>query len=534
VPPHRALRPREDSIVHRRSTLRQAPWVARATPHAARRNFAAGVAVVRVVPRHIRPRLLAALALTVVAAALLLASASAHSAQNPIATASAEPPAHFDPAEGNTPLDLFGARFGQTADADLTLVIRTYQPLDPKSIQPSPTRLLCLWLRADASKAPGGRLCVVPDARAKSGVVLRYTTLDHAGNRLGIRGLSTIVRRPEPTTISATFSPALLRMAPGRYHWQVRSLYGTVEDRLPDNNEVTLDVVASTEPAASLRCFGAASRDPRRPCANPKLRGAIVPKPSDAVFSQNSPCTPLAFEGQLAPCEFGVPSDDASETVALVGDSHASHWRAALEVVAQRKHWRGVSITRSGCPFMRGLTKLKPESRRISCMNWSQQVPQWFVRHPKVHTVFVVEHFAGGVVVPAGSTPLETKVAGYKAAWKSLPKTVTHIIVIRDTPIVGFQANDCVQRALLQHKNAGSICAVKRSIALRTDPAVVAARRLHSPRVKVIDMTHFLCSAKRCFPVIGGALVYKDDQHLLDVFATTLGPYLLRAIDKVL
>jgi hypothetical protein len=47
-------------------------------------------------------------------------------------------------------------------------------------------------------------------------------------------------------------------------------------------------------------------------------------------------------------------------------------------------------------------------------------------------------------------------------------------------------------------------------------------------------MTRFLCSKKRCFPVIGGALVYKDDQHMTDVFGTTLGPYLLGAIDRVL
>ena len=47
-------------------------------------------------------------------------------------------------------------------------------------------------------------------------------------------------------------------------------------------------------------------------------------------------------------------------------------------------------------------------------------------------------------------------------------------------------------------------------------------------------MTRYLCSKKRCFPVIGGALVYKDDQHMTDVFATTLGPFLERAIDKAL
>ena len=466
-------------------------------------------------------------------AALLLVSTSARSAPEPVAVAAALPGAHFDRVDAGTRLDLYGARFGQTRSADLTLVIRTHQPWTPADVHPSPTRQLCLWLRSDASPTPQGRLCIAGEKHAKSGVVLRYTALDENGDRIGLRTLSTDVRRPRPTMISATFSPALLRLAPGRYHWQVRSRAGDVEDRLPDTSEVTLDIAVSTKPAARLRCFGAASRDPLHRCTNAKLRTAIVPSPDDAIFSQNSPCTPLSFQGVVGPCEFGVPAVNARATIALVGDSHASHWRAALEVVAQRKRWNGVSITRSGCPLMYATTRLAP-ARRAECLQWNSQVPQWFARHPAIHTVFVVAHFAGDVVVPGGRTELDTKVAGFRAAWQALPSTVKNIVVIRDTPIVGFQANECVRHAKAKKRNAGSVCAVKRSEALRQDPAVVAARRMRSPRVKIIDLTPFMCSKKRCFPVIGGALVYKDDQHLTDVFATTLGPFLGRAIDKVL
>jgi hypothetical protein len=475
-----------------------------------------------------------AVAAAAMGAAVLLVSTSARSAPEPVAVAAALPAAHFDRVDAGTGLDLYGARFGQTGKADLTLVIRTHQPWAAEDVLPSPTRLLCLWLRSDAAPAPQGRLCVAPEKRAKSGVMLRYVALDEEGNRIGIRALSTVVvRRPRPTMISATFSPALLRLAPGRYHWQVRSMYGTVEDRLPDSGEVTLDIAVSTEPAAKLRCFGAASRDPLRRCVNRKLRTAIVPPPEDAIFSQNSPCTPLSFDGVLGPCEFGVPAAGSRATVALIGDSHASHWRAALEVVAQRKHWRGVSITRSGCPYMYALTRLVP-ARRAECVQWNGQIPQWFAKHPTIRTAFVVAHFAGDVVVPDGRTELDTKVAGFHAAWNALPATIRNIIVIRDTPIVGYQANECVRHARAAKRNAGSVCAVKRTEALRQDPAVVAARRMKSPRVKIIDMSRYLCSKKRCFPVIGGALVYKDDQHMTDVFATTLGPFLARAIDNVL
>jgi hypothetical protein len=49
-------------------------------------------------------------------------------------------------------------------------------------------------------------------------------------------------------------------------------------------------------------------------------------------------------------------------------------------------------------------------------------------------------------------------------------------------------------------------------------------------RVDLIDLTHFMCSRTRCFPVVGGALVHKDVTHLTRVFARTLGPYLLRRL----
>ena len=43
-------------------------------------------------------------------------------------------------------------------------------------------------------------------------------------------------------------------------------------------------------------------------------------------------------------------------------------------------------------------------------------------------------------------------------------------------------------------------------------------------------MTRFICDRRWCYPVIGGALVYKDDNHLTEVFARTLGPYLNQAL----
>jgi hypothetical protein len=47
--------------------------------------------------------------------------------------------------------------------------------------------------------------------------------------------------------------------------------------------------------------------------------------------------------------------------------------------------------------------------------------------------------------------------------------------------------------------------------------------------VRVADLTHYFCDT-RCYPVIGGALVHKDIDHITAVYSTTLGPYLLRQV----
>ena len=77
---------------------------------------------------------------------------------------------------------------------------------------------------------------------------------------------------------------------------------------------------------------------------------------------------------------------------------------------------------------------------------------------------------------------------------------------------------------------AGVACAVSRSSALDPDPAFTAARRSRARRVRAVDLTSIFCDRRYCYPVIGGALAFKDPTHMSGVFATTLGPVLLRRL----
>ena len=269
-------------------------------------------------------------------------------------------------------------------------------------------------------------------------------------------------------------------------------------------------------------CWGAAARDVAHPCVNPALRLLVTPTPRDALLVPDAPCELVERGAALDVCAFGAPSD-APVTVALLGDSHASSWRAALVAAG----WHGVSLTKSSCPFSRARPRLDVRGR-AACRRWNDAAIGWLTAHPEVRNVFVSAHASAPVLRAAGRSSLETKVAGYSAAWAALPPSVRRIFVLRDVPTHPWRTTDCIEAALAAHRPPMPACAVRRAGALLRDPEVVSARRAGSQRIRVIDLTPFMCGARLCYPVVGGVLVNKDTNHLSRAFSTTLGPLVYR------
>jgi SGNH domain (fused to AT3 domains)/Acyltransferase family len=283
---------------------------------------------------------------------------------------------------------------------------------------------------------------------------------------------------------------------------------GAVEEQA-ERDRVAMQRVLTERPA----CFGAAAI--ARGCDGPDT---VVPSPVIAPDAPNEPCGMQPREGPLLPCVFGTPSERATRELAVIGDSHASHWRAALRPIAKRHGWRGTSLARSHCPYAAGDPRL-PEPDRSGCVRWREAVPRYLVRHPEIDVV-VVAQWEGALATAAE----------YAAAWARLPPTVERVVVIRDNPQMLREGATlaCVERA----DDPARDCRRPRAEALPPDPAVAAARR--SDRAVVVDLTEFFCDERWCPPVIGGALVYKDANHITAVYGATLAPYLGREMDRVL
>ncbi|HEV7884447.1 MAG TPA: SGNH hydrolase domain-containing protein [Solirubrobacteraceae bacterium] len=293
---------------------------------------------------------------------------------------------------------------------------------------------------------------------------------------------------------------------------------------------------ARAEVSASVTdspCFGAAARSPLARCVNPRLQRTVFPTPSDALLEPNAPCKPFGRSSLLFPCIFGARGATGREVTTLIGDSHASHWRAAVDVVAAGHNWPAISLTRSGCPFIRAQVII-PRDEARTCRRWNRELLAWLRRHKEVTSIFLSHRSEAQYVHSRGVSNFETAVRGHLALWSVLPKSVRNIFVIRDTPVTSPAAAACVRRTFAHGQPSAMLCARARRKALYPDPAVAAARRTHQLRVHVLDMTPFFCDRTHCYPVVGGALVHKDTNHITAIFARTLGRFMLRMVDDIL
>ncbi|RKQ91365.1 hypothetical protein C8N24_1187 [Solirubrobacter pauli] len=284
---------------------------------------------------------------------------------------------------------------------------------------------------------------------------------------------------------------------------------------------ITLMVLAAPAGAAPSKCAGAAARDAEQRCA--ATTKSVSPTPDEAVLTPNVACTRTAVAGPAEACAYGAK--DPVATVALLGDSHAAHWRAGLEAVAKAKRWRVLEFARPHCPFSFA-TPAPSQAGADECVAYNQSVLHFLGSHPSVSTVFI----SNNARLEMAEKGRAYRVQGDTEALAWIPASVQRIFVLRDTPTALVATPDCIRGAIRRKADAGARCAVPRPRALVTDPTVLAAAR--APRARVIDLTPFFCSSKACFPVVGGVLVHKDQDHLTQDFSASLGPYITRAVDR--
>ena len=434
-----------------------------------------------------------------------------------------------DPVEAQGPLDLTEVTVGQR-DVRVTLRVVTTGRWDSRELTEVAGRELCITLVHGEGNLARARICVV---RRNGRTALDLTPLEPDGTALAPRGLGADVSRPRSNVLEASFLPVAAGLSIGPFQWYADSAWidpatcpATCRDRAPDSATAPAEVVL----LAVAPCFGAAARDPANPCSNPDLRDSVDPPPARAKVVADQLCDNVEHRGYITACSFGAVAEDAERTFALIGDSHAANLKHAVTPLTVAKRWRGISILRSGCPLTRAKPILASPLASRQCRTWNGEAFAWLRNHPEVDTVILSAHAGARVAPYRGKDKKQSVQAGYRTAIGELLSMRRRVVVVRDTPPSTNEQLRCVSRAIAARRRAQTECTRPRSAAVRPDPLVAAARATRSPNVKVIDLTRVFCDSRRCFSVIGGALVRHDESHLTQAFAVTLGPLILRSL----
>ncbi len=435
-----------------------------------------------------------------------------------------------DPRDaGSSPLDVLDATL---VHRDVRMILRVTTPGNWKAadLAAMPGRVVCLMLARGVPATAHGRVCMT---FADGHPVLTYTPL-RAGSKPGVtRKIGATIQRPRKSVLEATFLPAAAGLRIGPYSWWLQTEWTDAGscaqaciDRVPDADAIA----ARLGLLGVVPCFGAAARDRARPCRNPDLRLAVEPPPGRAAGTLDPFCDTRTLT-PISVCAFGTGPDAATETFALVGDSHAAALKTGLHVLTLARRWRGLSMLVAACPATKAQPILPTRARSIACAAWNRDVLDWFAAHPGVGTVFLSTHTTAEVKTTPGQTMAQTARAGYRDEIAALLNVVGRVVVIRDTPYDAPGHLRCVTRALQASRPPGPDCARSRRLALPApDLLAAAARDMRSDRVQLIDLTSRSCNARRCFPVVGGALVHRDETHVTPAFSATLGPFIMRAL----
>jgi hypothetical protein len=118
--------------------------------------------------------------------------------------------------------------------------------------------------------------------------------------------------------------------------------------------------------------------------------------------------------------------------------------------------------------------------------------------------------------------------AGLTAYLERLGQRAPRVVVIADTPRIGYDPAEC-----LATKPGIEGCDVSRARMVNDDYAAREEQAAQRAGAQIVSAVDWLCAKDACALVRGSFLVYRDSHHLTATFAARLGPRLGTAIDAV-
>lgn len=328
------------------------------------------------------------------------------------------------------------------------------------------------------------------------------------------RGWKVLTSRPARVTLWSSLAAMVVVALVAGTAWLVNA---------PLYNQGTRDIASLQENPPE--CFGAASvLDPS--CADADFDGEILPAPGFAGIDrpEHPQCFVQLTDSRPVSCTFGS-DDPGAPRVALIGDSHAYQLLSTFQRMADENGWQLVTWFKGACPW--NTTPLStPGAFGAACTEWRARV-QNAIDDADLDAVFT----AAIATTPYSSAGYDSAyaaaVAGYREAWSTVLDRGIPVITVVDNPVWETDPNKC-----LRTRDVTECDAVRADVLVAEDPLKDAASGLDA--ATLLDFTDVYCGAELCAPVVGGANIYRDQDHLTVTFADTLAPWYTDAIETAL
>ncbi|MEV8272603.1 acyltransferase family protein [Microbacterium sp. NPDC077184] len=272
-------------------------------------------------------------------------------------------------------------------------------------------------------------------------------------------------------------------------------------------------------------CFGAAAAlDPG--CAEADFGARILPAPGFAGVDrpEDAQCFVQLNDARPLSCEFGADAADAPR-IALVGDSHAYQLLPTFQRLADERGWHLTTWFKGACPW--NDTPLStPGAFGAACTEWRAGVES-AMADADLDAVFTAALATTPYSSAGYPTAQDAAVAGYREAWGRMLARDVPVITVVDNPVWPTDPNKC-----LRTRDVAECDGARADVLVAEDPLRDAAEGLDG--VTLIDATDAFCDDEVCWPVVGGANIYRDQDHLTVTFADSLAPQYAAAIEEAL
>lgn len=210
-------------------------------------------------------------------------------------------------------------------------------------------------------------------------------------------------------------------------------------------------------------------------------------------------------------------------TIVLLGDSHAAQWFTPIAEFAKQRGLKLSTFVKSSCAVT-DVPVTSVRLRRVSneCAEWRRRVID-DLRTIKPELV-VVSQFSSAYV--GGRVAEADWIAGFERSLSALSKLSNRVIVLSDTPSMGFHVPTCLSRSAIIGRSCDRTLGETVNVRLLQDEQHTAS----AAGVDYLNVVTWFCSNGLCPARQDSLILYKDSNHISEAYAAALSARVVKSI----